>query len=327
MKIVLALLLVFLVSSQAASLVEIEQLIEGMMVGAFGEEGKAAQECIEDGEKIFVDIEAAIQDFEKGGAVNIAKGLFHIGIALEGLPDSLADCKGAQPILDDIKKIAARFKDTSSLVVHIGQEIIFHGFSIFHDITDCVSNFKKGDYEGAGEEIGDIIQFLLLVDAKKLTGRQESTEFVEGFFKGSLRDDSADVIDCIDDANDIIDELEKIISDIKAGLLDNFEELFLDFIDLLAEIPRSVVQCEAVPADIVKYESWILDLKDSKIMEKRLFNAFLYYGADIKTDSKGLIDDYERGMYTSSGYYLGDILYILFDEVHPISIVEGLLKE
>ena len=146
--------------------------------------------------------------------------------------------------------------------------------------------------------------------------RQDTVEFLEGFFKGALKAEGAEVDDCLDDANHILDTVEKLVGEIE-DILSDPEQVILDFIDLLAEIPRSVVECKNLPEELSKFESWIQDAEDPQVMQLRLFNAFLYYGEDIKTDAKGLIDDYKRGMYTSSGYYLGDELYIIFEEVQP----------
>lgn len=328
MKAVLALILsLLLMTTLAGTAEEAEQVIEGILVGAFGEAGKAAQTCIHDGEKAFDLVEQAITLFEKGDLASIAQGLFYIGEALEEFPTVLKDCEGAEGIVDQVKKIAVEFKNPKTLVVHIGEEILFNGKSIYRDVTNTVTHFKTTQYEPAGEDIGDIINILFL----KLSvqdRRQETVDFIEGFFKGALEDDSADVDDCIDDTNDIITELEKIVADFKSGITDDLEKVFLDFIDLLAEIPKSVVQCEVVPAEMeADFASWILDLQDSKIMEHRFFNAFLLKSDRIKADMKGLIEDFEAQNFKSSGFDLGDFLHILFVEVSPMSQEQSVVKQ
>eukprot|EP00345_Euplotes_harpa_P016014 CAMPEP_0168333788 /NCGR_PEP_ID=MMETSP0213-20121227/9830_1 /TAXON_ID=151035 /ORGANISM="Euplotes harpa, Strain FSP1.4" /LENGTH=332 /DNA_ID=CAMNT_0008338207 /DNA_START=12 /DNA_END=1010 /DNA_ORIENTATION=- len=304
---------------------EVVDTVEGILVGAFGEVGKEARTCLQDGEATFQYVEQAIANFKTGTTASIIEGLFYIGKALEELPEELKDCQELPELVKDFEKIAQEFKDPKSLAIHVGKEILFNGKSIYKDVSDSITQFETAQYEPAGEDIGDIVKILFIDEGVK--GRKEVTEFVEGFFKGSLRDDSLDIIGCIDDSNEIIDQLEKIISDFENGLLENFEAVFLDIIDLLGEIPRSVLQCENIPAEITKFEVWAFELQDMGTMEKRLFNAFLKFSDRIKEDSKGLIDDYKRGLLRNSGYYLGDVLYVLFELVTPeLRITEGMIS-
>jgi hypothetical protein len=65
MKVLLVALLAMLLTFSAASpLVEAEEVIEGILVGAFGDVGHKVKECIQDGELIFEDIKDAIVLFE-----------------------------------------------------------------------------------------------------------------------------------------------------------------------------------------------------------------------------------------------------------------------
>jgi hypothetical protein len=136
--------------------------VEGILVGAFGDDAKEVVVCVNDGEAVFADIEAAIQEFEKGGVTNIVSGLYHIGEALEELPQELKDCKQAEAILADIERVAAEFKAPKKLVIHVGEEVLWHGKDIYRDITGATTDFKDGQYEPAGEAIGDIVKLLLV---------------------------------------------------------------------------------------------------------------------------------------------------------------------
>jgi hypothetical protein len=142
--------------------------VEGILVGAFGDDGKEVVVCVNDGEAIFVDIEAAITEFKKGGVTNIVSGLYHIGEALEELPAELKDCEQAEAILADIEKIVAEFKAPKELVIHVGEEVLWHGKDIYKDITGATTDFKDGQYEPAGEAIGDIIKLLLVESVTKM---------------------------------------------------------------------------------------------------------------------------------------------------------------
>ena len=330
MKFIITLLLaVLLVSSTYSSEVQdVEQFVEGLLIGAFGDVGHKVEGCFDEGDKMFEDIEQAIVLFEKGDFASVVAGITLIGQALEELPLAVQKCESLEDVAKELEKIAEEFKDPQALIVHVSGEILWHGVSIFHDVTKSVSDFNAHKYEPAGEDIGDIIKILFV--NKLESKREDAVEFIEGFFKGSLRDSAVDVNDCIEDVDEIIDELEKIMTDIESGILVNPEQVFLDFIDLLSEIPKSVVQCEIVPADLEKFEGWVQDLEDMKIMEHRLFNAFLIYPDRVKEDSKDTIDEYKTLMFSESGFHLGDLMYVLFELVNPMeeskSVVQKLLN-
>ena len=160
---------------------EVIDTIEGILVGAFGEVGKEARDCLNDGEESFKHIGSAIQYFKNGTVVSIIYGISEIGKALELLPNELKDCKNLPELVKDFEKIAAEFKDPKNLTIHVGKEILFNGKSIYNDITNCIKNFETEKFEPAGENIGDIVYILFIKD-DIVRGRLEATQFVEGFF-------------------------------------------------------------------------------------------------------------------------------------------------
>lgn len=291
------------------------EVIEGILVGAFGEVGHDVKTCISDGEQIFLDVEAAVKQFELGTTEGIIQGIIKIGEAIQLIPEEIKDCEAVVDLVKDFERIAQEFLVPEELIIHIGEEIFWHGRSIFHDVTDCTAQFRSGNYEKAGEDIGDIIYILFL----KLAPQDvvvDAEQFLEGFFKGALEDDSFEINDCITDGTVVIEELEKIIEDFKNGMTSDIEKLFLDLIDLISESVASVAQCEKAPAELEIMLQWEEDLKDLKKMESKLFDAFLYYPDRIKEDSKDMIDSFKDHVYGTSGFCLGDYLHILFIEVN-----------
>ena len=156
--------------------------------------------------------------------------------------------------------------------------------------------------------------------------REDATDFLEGFFSGALHDEAIDINECIDDGNQIINMLEQIVVDFEKGLGD-LENLILHIIDLLSEIPKSVLTCKKVPADIHKLEDWTMMCADRNIMGKRFFNLFLEYGDRVKEDVKNLIENFKSKGYKISGNSLGDLLFLLFEKVQPTFTVKEALNK
>ena len=64
---------------------------------------------------------------------------------------------------------------------------------------------------------------------------QEAIDFLKGFFKGALEDQSVEIETCIGDASAVVTVIEKIIADVEANAFTHLDELFLNFVDLLAD--------------------------------------------------------------------------------------------
>mmetsp|Transcript_29451 Transcript_29451/g.29062 ORF Transcript_29451/g.29062 Transcript_29451/m.29062 type:complete len:330 (-) Transcript_29451:41-1030(-) len=141
---------------------EVEQLVEGILVGTFGGDAKAAVECLEDGEQIIVDIEKAINEFEQGGVTHVVEGLKFIGEALEELPVELQECEAAEGLFDDFQHIIDEFKNPTELAVHFAKEILWHGKTITKDVKNAQTHFNAKEFEPAGEDIGAIVKILFV---------------------------------------------------------------------------------------------------------------------------------------------------------------------
>ena len=104
-----------------------------------------------------------------------------------------------------------------------------------------------------------------------------------------------------------------MVKDITGDLIDNLEEVFLDLIDILADIPPAVVECEKVPDEISKYQDWIKDLENPTTMKIKFMQAFFFYAKDIKADVQECIESFSAEDYKTAGYDVGDLLYIVFE--------------
>jgi hypothetical protein len=318
MKVLLVALLAMLLTFSAASpLVEAEEVIEGILVGAFGDVGHKVKECIQDGELIFEDIKDAIVLFESaiktGSKQDLERALIYVGDALSRIPEEIKDCEEVPELVKDIEKIAAEFLNPEELIIVIGEKILWHGFSILHDVEGTVSHFENAQYEPAGEDIGDIIKIIFL--SFKTDPAHEAISFLQGFFKGSLEDGSVELETCLSDADNIVNDIQKTIHDIETDPLAHLEELFMDLVDLLADIPTSVQQCQISTEELQTFAQWANELKNVEEMAVRFYKAFLKFPAELKTDFETAIDAFKTEDFNSSGFSIGDILNVLFVKV------------
>lgn len=168
MRFVIIALLAFLLTFTQANDVrkEVVDTLEGILVGTFGEIGHEVQECIEDGELIFADIEHAVvllkSALQTKSRADLIQAFQYIGDALVRIPSEVKDCEALPEVVKDIEKIAAEFLNPEALIIDIGEKIIWHGISIYHDVTNSVRDFEGGNFFQAGEDIGDIVRIIFL---------------------------------------------------------------------------------------------------------------------------------------------------------------------
>eukprot|EP00345_Euplotes_harpa_P017340 CAMPEP_0168337340 /NCGR_PEP_ID=MMETSP0213-20121227/12115_1 /TAXON_ID=151035 /ORGANISM="Euplotes harpa, Strain FSP1.4" /LENGTH=485 /DNA_ID=CAMNT_0008342777 /DNA_START=31 /DNA_END=1488 /DNA_ORIENTATION=+ len=318
MKLYIVLLLalvMFMRPSMTTGLPEAELVIEGILVGSFGEVGHDVKTCIKDGGVIFDDIRDAITQFKLKTKEGIVNGLKLIGEAIALIPEEVKDCEEIYQIVKDLEEIAAEFADPEAFLILVGERILWHGISIVEDVEGSIQHFENDQYEPAGEDIGDII-YIIFLSSPKGDKIEDAVQFLEGFFKGALEDDSVELEGCIDDADQIIKSIELIVADFEKGVTSDLEKLFMDLLDLMSDIPKTVIKCGVAEHEIEIIEQWALEMKDLTLMEHKLFDAFLEYPSRIKEDFKTLIDSFKASDFNKSGFGLGDILHVLFVNIN-----------
>lgn len=150
----------------------------------------------------------------------------------------------------------------------------------------------------------------------------ETIDFLKGFFKGALEDQSVEIETCIGDVSAIVTVIEKIIADVENNVFSHLEDLFLDFIDLLADIPISVQQCEISEEELAIFLQWAEQLKDVKAMGSKFFTAFLRFPDRLRDDFKNAIEDFKAQDFNGSGFSIGDILNVLFVQIKTVNSAE-----
>lgn len=190
MKILLAIFLAILLTfARSSATEEAIEVLEGILVGAFGPVGKEVRTCIKDGEVIFKDIESAIGHLEnavsKHSKTELIAGLKSIAAALKLVPEEVKDCKALPTVVKDIEKIVAEFSNPVELVIEVGEKILWHGISIFRDVDNSVKDWKAHQYYKSGEDIGDIIKIIFI---KMVRGSADNAVvFTKAFYAAAFK--------------------------------------------------------------------------------------------------------------------------------------------
>lgn len=149
----------------ALSKSEVTQISMGVLQGALQTEDLDDYvTCIQDSESVVLDVEDAIENFEKKNISGVTKGLSDIADALKVIVGAIDTCS-QQKDLDQLKKLKAMlatFNSPKSFAYHVGKDLLFNGVNIYHEITDAVSNYRVGKYEAFGEDIGSVLALVLI---------------------------------------------------------------------------------------------------------------------------------------------------------------------
>ena len=189
MKLLLVTLFIALFAfSNTNAIPKAEDFLRGLLKGSFGAIGEKVVDCIQDGAAILEDLVHTIIDFEKTLVSHdkdaLVEAFKYISDILSLLPEELKNCKGIEKVIKDLERIAVKFANPEALTIDIGGRIIWHGGLIYRNIEATVDDFKKNNYEGAGEDVGDIIKIIFL-NGGLYNPLDDTVDFVTSFYKSA----------------------------------------------------------------------------------------------------------------------------------------------
>jgi hypothetical protein len=293
---------------------QILELVEGLLEGAFGEEGEAAAHCLENGEKIFYLFEEAIDELKAGGVDSIIQGFVHLGTALQALVTEFEDCEKALKIVTDIEIIAAKFLEPQALAIEVGTSIIWHGFHIYNDVKKTIKNFEAENYQEAGKNFGDIINVVFGGSFMMYSPTQDSIDTVEGILVGAFGDDGKEVVVCVNDGEAIFTDIEAAIKEFQKGGVTNIVSGLYHIGEALEEFPQELKDCEQAEAILADIGLIAAEFKNPKGLVIHVGEEVLWHGMDIYKDITGATSDFEDGQYEPAGEAIGDIVKLLLVE-------------
>lgn len=132
------------------------EIVEGVLVGLATDVGiQDLVNCITDVETIGEDIYQAVLDFQTKTNDGIKDGLKEMGLALQVIPDAIAQCKSAAT--NDVQKIKnalAVFEHPITLIYDIGKALLINGSDIFDEINTAISDWNNNEWYNFGLNVG-----------------------------------------------------------------------------------------------------------------------------------------------------------------------------
>jgi hypothetical protein len=151
-----------IVTYTAPSVVQIAEIVNGILRGALEAESSDLLNCLNDADAAVSDFNKAYQDFSKRTASGTADGLVDLGHALEDLSPALKDCSSVTSAWSTITTWAHTFTNPLSFAFHVGKDILVNGSDIYSDIEGAISTWNDGQYEAFGEDVGDALAKIIV---------------------------------------------------------------------------------------------------------------------------------------------------------------------
>ena len=113
--------------------------------------------CMSGTQNLVVDIENAVEHFQKGGAIGIGEGIMDIGQFLKDLPPTCYNCGGIPEDFAKLGDFFAIFGNPSLLASRISYNLLWYYTEINTDIQAALANWNKADYFGFGDKLGEAL--------------------------------------------------------------------------------------------------------------------------------------------------------------------------
>ncbi len=133
------------------------------MKGAVDAEIKGdISKCLHDATVIYTDAKTVVSDLEEKSLNGIVAGVKEIMKTVTDVKLATTDCSG---ILADWKKletIAWVASNPVSLTYEVEKNIIINGVDVYARLSDAVAQYKLGNFEAFGEDLGGSLAELIV---------------------------------------------------------------------------------------------------------------------------------------------------------------------
>jgi hypothetical protein len=302
--------------------------VDGFLRGALDQDIGRVDGCLKDGDSIIATVGKLIIDIESG--FDLLSIITDIGSLLTDLPNSIKDCADLEPtVKDTFSAWISKIKNPITIGKIVVVALTKFRSKLTTDATSFVSDWKNGNFEVAGLELGDIPHTLfdLCAPSPLRVTPADVGHFLDGFLTSALQSEIKEVGKCLKDADSLIDDITQFVVDIEAGF--DLLPLIGDLGKLLTDIPNSIRDCTDFVTEVDEVIAvWEAELKDPVTIAKIVYIALSQYEDRIKGDATSFVSDWKAGIFEQSGSDLGDIPHVLFDlcPAGKVGAIKSLIK-
>ena len=300
------------VLAAAASAVEVEPVVDfvaGFIYGVTGENHLTEIEaCYQGGDQVLVDTLKAMKDAEDG---DYFKAIKEAGEVWTEFGATMTACENMGDDVDAIEAWAKIFIEPVRLAKTVGKHWLFHGSQIKADIAKEQADWTAEAYFDAGMDIADALTLAvgpIQSDEMANFSLKPELDFVGGLLAGLVQDNHlTEISTCVTDSESVVNDVEKLVSDIKAG---NKIKAAMVAKRLVGELPTTLSACEGMGDDLKAIENWAKIFASPKVLVEDISKHMILHHGEIMDDLHLVETDWAAKEYYASGKAAADLLTV-----------------
>ena len=303
-------------SATAFDAMAVPDFIAGFMYGMTGDNQLTEIEaCFQGGQQIVTDAQTAIADFSSGSWF---AGLKELGTVWNEVGSAMTTCQGMDDDIAAIEQWATIFTDPARLAKTVSKHWLFHGSEIKADIAKEEADWSAANYFQAGVDTADALT-LAVGPIEQATAINMPLDapllFVGGLLEGLVADNHlSEISTCALDAEGVVGDVEKVISDFKAG----HKILAANAVrKLIKDFPAALTACEGMNEDIAALESWAQIFTEPSELTATIAKHMVLHHSEITSDLHAVEVDWSAAEYYKSGQ---DAAALLTVAVGPVEV-------
>lgn len=299
---------------------EITQVVDGLIIGVFKQEGVESVElCLDNVSSLAPYMEKAIADFKDPSVFNVGDGIYNLGLFIQEVAISMDDCASFTPEdIEIMRQMGDVFTHPLHEIVSIGEHIIVNGIYVQYEILAAVHLWDVGRYQAAGERLGESLALILwgkqLKEIEMFSNGVEDglTEqiiaIIDGIIEGVFKTEGIETISgCIDDINSVAVFIDEAVHQFKLGGYHNVVQGVYYIGEAVSQIGLSIEDCSSLTPDqveIMKQMGEVFKHPGSLVVDAGKHIAV--NGVEIFVDVKNAIQEWDSGLWYDFGVSVGD---------------------
>jgi hypothetical protein len=167
MKVLLLIIAILVVFSQAKRDTQAEDIIRGIIQGSYGDIADQVHDCIQDGSEILKSMRLVAIDFadalKNGNEASFLEAFEYVGDILRIMSNEIKDCGDFEEMIKDIPRMADQFTYPEPIIVRVNK-VIWRGNVITKDVGATSDELNQDHFEESGKMIGDIIKLVFFYE-------------------------------------------------------------------------------------------------------------------------------------------------------------------
>jgi len=297
------------------------QIVEGVLKGALDAEGFTdIEKCVQDTEHVISDVEVAVKDFEGHSLPQVVDGIKKIADILKTVKVGMKDCSSMKADWAKLEAMVKVFDSPTSFAYHVGKDLLVNGVQIYGEINTAVTDYKAGQWNDFGYQIGEAAAKTILGEESRLQLQQDKKMMLAQIFEG--------ILEAFDGKFDLYALLLCVYEEDQAALMfdvavQSFEKAWADkdFSDAIGGIiaiiagiqqfEKGLPACEAIDTTLFDFKDFeqCLDIAKNPMEHFMVLEEdVLINGVSIIADAKSATQAYRAGDFLTFGRKIGQIV-------------------